>query len=390
MGTLTEGVDRFVQTVRQKKIDDQMIQLRQAQEERLGEQTRAAKAKQDELDRVDQITKSADAAGAKVLDGYRAEHILNGGDQHGYIPDPEHMAEAYRARGDEFLKANDLNGFLKSHAEGSAARAQVRSQLVKDALSTGDMPRVMMAMNRTTDNGVTLTGVQPIDLPTNGQQSAGQAFKATYKYPDGSERSEVVTANDISKRAAYVLSNPAEIAKQELAYDLNRQKAEMTMREQDNKGANDRQTENLKTSNDYGLEATKNRYRLGQIGAEGVEQRKTASHKSALDLEKPVTLSEGQDLKAPVKQKDGSIKYETVARGRNKQAPGLSDKQVNEMVIDNFGVLDPGTGRQVGSDMTAKVSSAASRLMAANPGLDANTAIVQAAQDLGLQAKAKK
>lgn len=392
MGQIMDGVARINETLRQGRLDDERIALQQSQAARLDEQARAAKAKQDELDRVDALNKSADAAGAKVLDGFRAEHILNGGDETNYNPTADQMASAFRARGQEYLKAGDMNGFLKSHAEGAAIRAQVRANLVKDAMSSGDPTAVMKAMNSTVDNGIALADIKPVQLPSQDPNSAGQAYQATYKMPDGSTRTEMLTASDISKRAAYVLANPAEVAKQELAYDLNRQKTEMTMREQDNKGNNDRTTDDLKTKNDLGLEAVKNKYRLGQIGAEGTEHRKTDNNKAGLDAAKPVMFNPDQELKAPVLQKDGTTKYETVARSsvRKAGAKGLDSKALNTMVINNYGVLDPGTGRQVGSDMTAKVSAAAEQLMQANEGMGANEAIVQAAQDLGLQVKAKK
>ncbi len=242
MGTISQGVDDINQIMRQGRLDKERIALQQAQESRLNEQARAAKAKQDEADRLDALNKSADAAGAKVFDGFRAQHILDGGDEQNYNPTPDQMAAAFRARGQEYLKAGDMNGFLKSHAEGAAMRAQVRANVVKDAMASGDPVAVMRAMNTTVDNGVSLADVKPISLPSQDPNSAGQAYKVTYKMPDGSTRDEMVTANDISKRAAYVLANPAEIAKQELAYDLNRQKVQGVMSEQNNKASNDQET----------------------------------------------------------------------------------------------------------------------------------------------------
>lgn len=390
MGQIMDGVARINDILRQGSLDQERMSLQRSQEARLNEQARAEKAKQDDIDRVNALNKSADAAGAKVFDGYRADHILNGGDQNDYTPTPDHVASAYRARGQEYIKAGDMTGFLKNHAEGAAARAQVRSDLVKDAMSSGDPMAVMKAMNTTVDNGITLSDIKPVSLPSQDPNSAGQAYQATYTLPDGSTRSEMLNANDISKRAAYVLANPAEIAKQELAYDLNRQKINGTITEQNNKASNDQETHRQELKGRKEVVGLEGANRLKAIGAEGSEQRSTAAYKDGLDRAKPVMFNPGQELKAPVKQPDGTTKFMTVARSSQKKGGGLSDKELNTIVINNYGVLDPGTGRQVGSDKTAALSAAAAQLMQANEGLDANTAIVQAAQDLGLNIKAKK
>lgn len=391
MGTISSGVDDINNIFRQSRLDQERMSLQRSEDARLNEQAKAARAKQDELDRIDKLNKDADAAGAKVFDGFRAQHILEGGNQDDYAPTPGHMDAAYRARGTAFLKAGDMGNFLKNHAEGAVKRAGVRDELVKSAMASGNPMAVMKAMNQTVDNGITLQSIEPVTLPSQDPSGGMVAYRATYVDTNGKPREEMLTANDISKRAAYVLSNPGEVAKQELAYDLNRQKVQGTIAEQNNKGEQDRQTESVQIKGRKEVAQVETQGRLQVEGAKGSQDRKTAGHKDGLERAKPVMFKPGDELKAPMPNKDGAIEYKTVGRSSAAKGgkAGLSSKDLNTMVINNFGVMDPGTGRQVGAESTAKISAAAEQLMQANPELGANEAIVTAAQDLGLNIKAK-
>jgi hypothetical protein len=391
MGQIMDGAYRIGEILRQGRLDEQNAAYRASQEAKLDEQARAAKAKQDELDRVAALGKQADAAGANVLNGYRAQSILDGGNENDYKPTIGHLSEAYGARGAAYLNAGDMKGYLQNHAEGAALRAQMRSTSVQEAMSTGDPMSVMKALNASVDNGIHLQDIKPISMPSQDPESTpGQAYKATYKLPDGSTRDEMLTANDIQKRAAYVLANPDKIGEQELKYDYLRQQTEAKLKEQDNKGANDRASTKVEQQERRITDGLENAGRIKLAGVKGAEDRKTDAAKEGLTRTRPVTLSPGQEIQVPEAQPDGRLKYTPVARNKTtKTAPGLSSKDLNTVVINNFGVLDPGTGKQVGSETTAKLSAAAEQLMAANPGLGANEAIVAAADDMGLSIKAK-
>lgn len=392
MGQIMDGVARINSMIDSRNQMQEQANYRASQEARLDEQTRAAKAKQDEIDRINKLNKDADAAGAKVFDGFRSQHILDGGDQNDYTPAPDHAAAAYRARASEYLKAGDMSGFMKAHAEGAAERLRMRKDLVDQAYANDDPIGMMKALNSTVDNGVSLKGAEPITLPSNDPGGGLQAYRFTFVGLDGKPRDEILSKPQILDRARNSILGGAKVAAQEAAYALEEFKANQKIREQSSKGEQDRQTEGVQIKGRKEVAQVETQGRLQVEGAKGSQDRKTAGYKDGLERAKPVMFKPGDELKAPIPNKDGAIEYKTVGRSSAAKGgkAGLSSKDLNTMVINNFGVLDPSTGRQVGAESTANISAAAEQLMQANPDMGANEAIITAAQDLGLNIKAKK
>lgn len=259
MGIISDGASDIANIMRQKRLDQVNADYRTSQQAKLDEQTNLLQAKQQRSDMLTQRMDDADAAGASVLDGYRAQHILDGGDGQDYRPTSDHIDEAYAVRGQSMYKSGNLDGFIKNEADAAGARAQRRAVAVKDAMATGDRVNVLKTLNATVANGVKLTDIAPATA-----KDGKKTYKATYQLPDGSSRSEDVTDDEIDRRAGYVLSNPAEVAKTELSASLHRMESGLRVDEQNNAHTN-RTAEQDQAHKD----------RLVEIGAHGSEARKT-------------------------------------------------------------------------------------------------------------------
>jgi hypothetical protein len=379
MGTISSGVDEINNIFRQGRQDEVNAKYREAEGARLDEQTRAAKTKQDELDRTEALRKQADDSGAKVLNGYRAQSILDGGDQNGYKPSIAHMSEAYAARGNAYLNAGDMTGYLKSHAEGAAARASVRADRVKEAMSSGDPTSVLKAMNETVDNGINLQEIKPVEMPTQSPGGApGQVYQATYKLPDGSTRSETLTADDINKRAGYVLSNPDKVGEQELKYDYLRQQTQSKLKEQNNQLSNQKELERIQSG-----------YTKEEIAARGADARRTKGMVSGDAKLK----HDDEDGEPSLKDALGSVREDrlSVAGRRSSLQKDLKEQMDGLRPSDKQGraALQSAYERQVAAlDEEDNALKAKREQLSQRVGLSSKTAAPKATPKAGLSTKA--
>lgn len=121
-------------------------------------------------------------------------------------------------------------------------------------------------------------------------------------------------------------------------------------------------------------DASETSARAAEKRAEDAGRRMETLIKNTDPSGKPVTLSDGQVLMKPVRQKDGSIKYEKVAEGNPKAA---ADKTVanntalmNNLAASGIGAIDPITQKFAPNEMTAKAADRVTQYLEAGETLN--------------------
>lgn len=384
LGALAGGFNRTLMQ------GEQLLEMRDAradrQERRARQKTLDERAdvqwgrQQKQLDRADDeqaALDEANAAGVEVLKRYEAEWkkqqpgpTLDGSPVavNPFKPTPMQILEAGSARTNKLLeRKGPTQAWMDSFTRDEQMRNQVRvsaAQRVREAIGMGgDLTEPLQAFFATkADAGkVSRAGV-----------SRGPDGKPVVSIQvDGQPQPMVVPAEQFLMEMDRAVANPADLIKHNLNLALKTYEAMLQ------RGTNQQK---------HGLT-------LEEIAARGDEERKTVKVREAEERKRPYTLGEGQERLVDVPQTDGSLKPTRIAANPKDGAgaKATTAKQLNDMVIANYGVLDVGTGRQTGSAKTQALAAAAERLLADNEGrIGPNEAIIQAAKDLGLQLVPKK
>ena len=328
----------------------------------------------------------ANAAGREVMQRYADEWkkqqpgpTLDGSPVpvNPFQPTPNMMLEAGRARTDKLLELKGpTEAWAQLWAKDETMRSSLRAQAgqrVKAAMVGGQDPtQALTEFFGTINDGYAVTGVKRL-LSIDGKPTL--QVQRVNRYSGQPVDALMIPAEQLVRDIDTLSANPVDLAKHSLQMNLEAFKQVGEVNKERVKGDEDRKTEGVKNTN-----------KLGQIVAEGDQHVRQEGAKSRYDATKPYTLGDGQERWVDQAQPDGTIKPVKIA-GNRKDTPAAratTAKQINDMVIGNFGVLDVGTGRQVGSSTTQALSAAAERLMNDNPGLGANEAIAEAAKDMGL------
>lgn len=269
--------------------------------------------------------------------------------------------------------------WLDDWAKESQLRGQIRAERVDNAekrfMATGDPGEYAKAVYPLIDDGFDFVGSRQVK--TSDGRTAWEFTRRDQQ--TGREVTNVMDADQF-RRFTMSVRDPKAVAEYEAKALLERIKADEKIRAEQAAEVAKRDTEGVK-----------HKYKLTQIAADGSEDRRTVAAKGAQDRQtnrdKPLVL--GADDTAFGQEDTGNgARLVPIGRGRGK-ADAPKAKDLNSMVIENFGVSDLG-GRPVGSEATAKISAAAEILMRSNPTIGANQAIVQAAKDLNFNLTAKK
>lgn len=284
------------------------------------------------------------------------------------------------ARRKALMSANvDSKLWMDDWAKESALRSQMRGERIDAAerrfMSTGDPGEYAKAIYPLIDDGMEFVGTEPVKT-----QDGSQAWKFIRRDSQtGKEISSVMNAEQFQKFMLGV-RDPAKVAEYESKSLLERMKADERIR-------SERAAEEAK----QGTKAIEHKLALREISARGTEERRTVGARGAEDrrteASKVIKLGEGDTAYGQEETPEGR-RLVPVARGAGKNSARYSARELNQMVIENYGVSDMG-GKAVGSDMTAKVSAAAELLLKANPQMGANEAIVRAAKDLNVNLSPK-
>lgn len=385
LGALANGLTRGM--VQGEQLVDMRDQRADRQERRQRQRTLDERndvvwgRQQDQFAREDQeraTLEEANQAGAEVLKRYESEWkkqqpgpTLDGSPVavNPFRPTPMQILEAGSARTNTLLKKKGpTEAWLNSWTNDERMRTQLRTQAgqkVKAALAAGaDPTEPLSEFFGTISDGYQVRGVKR----TNGADGKPTLVLDRVNAYTGEPADPMVIPAD--RLIDMLAANPADVAKHSLNMTLKAYEAMLQ------RGTNEQ----------------KHKLSLEEIEARGGQERTTAREKERLERNRPYNLGEGGERFVDELQPDGTLKPKRIAA--NPKDPSGSRvttaSQLNAMVINNYGVLDVGTGKQTGSAKTQALAAAAERLLTDNPGLGANEAIAQAAKDMGLQLVPKK
>lgn len=206
-------------------------------------------------------------------------------------------------------------------AKETALREQLRAEPIKQAYehysATGDFGAYARKVYPLIDDGVSIKSAEQ-KMGVDGKPAG---WMLTVAGEDGKERSVLV--NEATQQRMLMMSaSPEERVKYELQTALAKTKADEGIRQKQGEQEAVQGTERLKS-----------KLQLGEIDARGKQERKTkgmVTGDKAVEIKKPVPLSEGQILVGP--GKDG--KYETKAEGRQRTLGSTAQPSAGNRVLD--------------------------------------------------------
>lgn len=268
----------------------------------------------------------------------------------------------------------DPKVWIDEWGKESALRSQIRSERIDQAEKryqmNGDAGQYVASIYPLIDDGKKFVSSKQV-LGVDGKP----AWQFEFVDADTGKPSSRTVTNDQFKMFMVGVRDPQKVANYEASTMLERYKSSL---KRDENAAHEQEKR--------GTEEVKHELQLSEIAAKGKEDRRTVSARGAEDRatddNKPITVTEGAIVLGQQPTKAGK-KMVKLAEGRSKSDARYSAKDLNQMVIDNYGVSDM-SGRPAGSDATQRISAAAEILLRTKTGIGANEAISQAAKDLGL------
>lgn len=268
----------------------------------------------------------------------------------------------------------DPKTWIEDWGKESALRSQIRTEKIENAEkryhATGDPGEYLSVVYPLIEDGKKFVGRKQV-LGVDGKPS----WQLEFADVDTGKPSSRTVTDDQFKLFMVGVRDPNKVATYEASSMLERYKSGLKRDENAAHEGEKRDTERVKSN-----------LQLKEIAAKGKEDRRTVSARGAEDRatddNKPITVTEGAIVLGQQPTKAGK-KMVKLAEGRSKSDARYSAKDLNQMVIDNYGVSDM-SGRPAGSDATQRISAAAEILLRTKTGIGANEAISQAAKDLGL------
>lgn len=296
-------------------------------------------------------------------------------------PDPRVLA-AMQAKTNHFLNKGRVDQYKKSWLETSEMRAQIRASEFagadKEYALSGDPTVYAKRVYPLIEDGHDF-----VDSKVVPGQDGKPAVSITRRDQATGEVTTGEVPVDKFMRSVEIARDPAAVLGREAAYAKKLFETNEEIRKEQAKSK-------IKGDEDRTTETLKSKQKLESIRLEkGMEGGNAIALENTKQLA-PRTLTPGQEVTVPQRQKDGSIKYVTAAKNdASKAVTGTTDSQLSAMAITNFGDNDPVSGRKIGNDRTARIAAAARVIQKANPGLDANQAIEAAAREVAKPVGAK-
>jgi len=258
-------------------------------------------------------------------------------------------------------------------------RAQIRGEKIDGAekrfLATGDPGEYARTVYPLIDDGMDFVGSRQVK---DGKGNMAWEF-VRRDQKTGKEVSNVMNADQF-QRFMIGTRDPNAVVQYEAKSMLERMKADQKIREEAAKAEGERETNRQKSKLTLGEIAARTGGEVAVTKEKGRQDRST-------QRDKPVVLSEGATAFGQEQTADGT-RLVPIAKGTPRSSARYSAKDLNQMVIDNYGVGDM-SGKALGSDATARISAAAEILLRNNATMGANEAIAKASSDLGFNLKAK-
>lgn len=268
----------------------------------------------------------------------------------------------------------DAKLWMDDWGKEAQLRSQIRGEKIDGAekrfLATGDPGEYAKVVYPLIDDGYDFVG---------SQQVKGLNGKPEWQFTrrDQTTGKEVTSTMDADQFQRFMMGvrDPAKVMDVEAKSLIDRLRADQKIREEAEKQKGVRETNRQKSGLTLGEIGARTAGDLQVTRARGAEDRAT-------NKAKPLVLAADATAYGQEDTPDGT-KMVPIAKGSSKADKRYTAKDLNTMVIDNYGVSDMG-GKAMGSDGTARISAAAEILLRSNPGMGANEAIVKAAKDLNL------
>jgi hypothetical protein len=204
IGQAASGFARGMQLGESIKTQRQNRQIQKAEHDEVQKQ----RAKQEEHNRLMQ---EWNAAGAKFLEGRRADAILNGADEKAWKPSHDDLLGAMDARGEAMFKAGRFEDYTKNFAEVEQARSGIRAKATQDALTAYQVsrdPTVLAGLWSQYSPGAKATGAERIQGPDGKPM-----VRFIVQGPDGKQTPQDVDEQELLMGLQGMAMNPAEAAK---------------------------------------------------------------------------------------------------------------------------------------------------------------------------------
>lgn len=208
--------------------------------------------------KAQQSADEANQAAAGILDGSRKEWLSTGA-QGQYKPSDETMMRMAEARGLSFAERGDWENFMKNEAAVTSQRARVRANALQRFMTDGDAEALVKAHHATVFDGRRITGMEKLENVDAVQGLPARKGGILVKFSDGKE--QLVDPMQLANGIKASLIDPARTAEMEAEFNmkasLERLKGQEKREEIKAKGAEDRDTEDVKTDRAIKVEGVK-------------------------------------------------------------------------------------------------------------------------------------
>lgn len=236
------------------QLGDSIVSQRQNREIQKAEHENVQKQRA-QLEERNRLMQEWNAAGAKFLDGRRAEALLGGADEKTWKPSHEDLIGAMDARGEAMFKAGRFEDYTENFAKVEQVRSGMRAKATQDALAAYQVSKDPAAL--TSVYGMYFPGAKA----EAAQRVQGPDGKAVVRFmvrgPDGKQAPQDVDEQELLMGLQGMAMNPAEAAK--FAYQRSLENLRL---------ANEVEKIRERLKADKDITDTKHKYRLSEIGAE--------------------------------------------------------------------------------------------------------------------------
>ena len=258
-------------------------------------------------------------------------------------------------------------------------RAQIRGEKVDNAekrfLATGDPGEYARTVYPLIDDGMDF--VESRQVKDDKGEPAWEFVRRDQK--TGKQFTNVMNTDQF-QRFMIGARDPNAVIQYEAKSMLAKFNADQKIRENAANQEGVRETNRQKSAHTLDEIAARSRGEMAVTKQKGIEDRTT-------NKDKPVVVSEGATAFGQEQTPNGTSLV-PIAKGASRASARYSAKDLNQMVIDNYGAGDM-SGKALGSDATARISAAAEILLRNNSNMGANEAIAKASSDLGFNIKPK-
>ncbi|MEO6363136.1 MAG: hypothetical protein ABIO71_07895 [Caldimonas sp.] len=304
-------------------------------------------------------------AGRAVEERSRAQWAANGA-QGEYKPSDATRFEMAEAIGNSFLRAGDIENYMKNEAFVQAQRQRVRQGAVQQYQIDGDVTRLVQSAYPTIFNGKKIKSVDVVaggDGKLKGAPSGPEMVSIT---TDDGEKLPMMPANELVATFKR-LADPA-IAQEEVKLNFLRAKEELETKgkltvEQE-RGLQDRTTEGIKAQAKAGLMQAEQGFKSTESAADRKSREKTAGISAAASR-----YGADQGLAGAKVRADAQLATSETKGGGGKGGH-VKPEKLQEMIERSFGTASSESAfdnKRSGNPTTAAIMQGAQAYLRSNP-----------------------